>query len=322
MTLWVDDRWRGSHGIGRYAEEVLARLDTPWTSLELDGRPSSPLDALRKLPAERSDLVYSPGYNVFRAPVRQIVTVFDLIHLQAAWPGRAKYLAYYNALVRPVVKRAGIVFTCSETSRRVIEEWLDDESARVVNTSLGCSAEFSLAGEAFESPEPYVVFVGNLRPHKNFDTLLAAVAKSTGWMLHAVIPRGELDRANALAADVGIASRVQFHHGIDDAGLARLYRGAAATVCPSTLEGFGLPALESLRCGTPVVYWSGCETIAETVGDQGVVIDDPLDALAWRDAIMALIASPGTAMPPPGYDWDETARIVDKVLLGAGKNRE
>ena len=107
-AIWVDTRWEGLHGIGRYAREVCTRLTVPWRSLGLDGAPASPAGALAHVPP---GLVYSPGYNGFRRAERQVLTLHDLIHLETSWPGRMKYLAYYNAVVKPVVQLLSLPLT-------------------------------------------------------------------------------------------------------------------------------------------------------------------------------------------------------------------
>src|SRR4051794_23961987 len=81
LMIVVDGRWDGAHGIGRYAREVLLRLDTPWRPLRMSGRPASSLDPLRPRRLRRGDLLYSPGYNPACLVPRQVITIHDLIHL-------------------------------------------------------------------------------------------------------------------------------------------------------------------------------------------------------------------------------------------------
>jgi glycosyltransferase involved in cell wall biosynthesis len=312
----VDDRWKGQHGIGRYATEVLLRLSSPWRPLGLEGLPSDALDALTHRGVARSEIVYSPGYNAFLGGGTQLLTVHDLIYLQMPWPGRAKYLAYFNGVVRPVVRRAGVVITDSETSVRAIAAWLRDDRVEIVNASVGCSTEFRPEGDAATSGRPYVVYVGNMRPHKNLDTIFAAFARLADLELFAVLPATDADAARVRIAAHGVEDRVTLIHGIEDRDLARLYRGAVATVMPSTMEGFGLPPLESTRCGTPVIWWQGCDVIAETVGDRGIAVASATDAGEWSAAIQALARSPRRVAPPPvdRFSWDQTAQIVQKTI--------
>lgn len=316
MTVYVDDRYRGAHGIGRYAAEVTSRLHTPWRSLGLSGSPHSPTDAFRMLPPlPPGSVVYSPGYGALVRAPRQVLTIHDLIQLRLPMPQRMKFAAYYAGPVRQTVRRAGVVLTVSETSAREIREWLRDDSVRIVNAGNGCSAAFTVDGPAEAATDPYVLFVGNLRRHKNLDVVLRALVAAPGVRLRAVVPLREVAEANARARALGIAGRVEWVHGVDDTQLARLYRGAAATVMPSTDEGFGLPALESVACGVPVVFWGGCEAVAEVVGDRGWATAHPRDAEEWAAALLTAVDAPRRVAPPVGaHDWDHAARIVTDIL--------
>lgn len=314
--LYVDDRYRGAHGIGRYAQEILPRLRPTWRPLELDGHAHSALDAFRSLPRlDRDSLVYSPGYGALVRAPRQILTVHDLIHLRMPWPGRAKFEAYYRGPVRHAVRKAGIVLTVSQTSARAIREWVRDDAVEIVDAGNGCSDAFQAEGATDASADPYVVFVGNLRRHKNLDVVLRALVHAPNVRLRAVMPAGEIRAGIAQAAALGIDSRVEWLHGIDDERLAALFRGAAATVMPSTIEGFGLPALESIACGVPVVFWRGCGAVAEVVGDRGWALESWRDAEEWGDALTVAATSRRRVAPPVNaHDWDRTARIVSDVL--------
>lgn len=315
-ALRVDDRYRGAHGIGRYASEVLPRLRPAWQSLGLSGNPHSPFDAFQRLSSLADDsLVYSPGYGALVRAPRQILTVHDLIHLRMPWPGRAKFEAYYRGPVRRTVRKAGVVLTVSQTSARAIRDWVRDDSVEVIDAGNGCSDAFRVDGPADASADPYVVFVGNVRRHKNLDVVLRALVLATGVRLRAVVPQSEIPDAAAQAAALGVESRVELLHGIDDARLAALYRGAAATVMPSTIEGFGLPALESVACGVPVIFWRGCEAVAEIVGDRGWALESWQDAEEWADALTATATSRRRVAPPAdAHDWDRTAGIISGVL--------
>ena len=316
MTLFVDDRYRGEHGIGRYAREVLERLHPEATPLELDGSPYAPTDAFRSLPQVGAhDLVYSPGYGALVRAPKQIITVHDLIQLRSPWPGRAKFIAYYGGAVRRVVRKAGVVLTVSETSARDIRAWVRDDNVRVVNAGNGCSAAFTPEGPQAEAPDPYLMYVGNTRHHKNLGVVVRALALTPGVHLRAVIPSPEVPLADALAAEAGVTNRVEWISGVDDEQLAALYRGAVATVMPSTDEGFGLPALESIACGVAVIHWRGCESVAEIVGDKGWALDDATDAPAWAEVFaIAASARRRVTLPAGLYDWNRTASIISDEL--------
>lgn len=317
--LYVDDRYRGAHGIGRYAGEVLPRLRPSWRALGLSGHAHTPLDAFRALPGlERRSLIYSPGYGALVRAPRQVLTVHDLIHLRMAWPGRAKFAAYYGGPVRRTVRNAGVVMTVSQTSANDIREWVRDDAVQVIDAGNGCSDAFRVDGPADAAHDPYLLFVGNLRQHKNLDVVLRALVLAKDVRLRAVMPASEIPAASERATALGVYDRVVWLHGIDDERLASLYRGAAATVMPSTIEGFGLPALESVACGVPVIFWRGCEAVAEVVGDRGWALESWSDAEEWASALTTASSSSRRVSPPAGaHDWDRTAGIISGVLEDA-----
>jgi glycosyltransferase involved in cell wall biosynthesis len=163
------------------------------------------------------------------------------------------------------------------------------------------------------------MFVGNLRAHKNLRIVLDAMTRVPDATLRALLPADEHEEARAVLASRGLERRVQLLAGLDDDQLARQYRGATATVMPSTLEGFGLPALESIMTGTPVFYWQGCAAVAETVVGHGTAVGSADDPGEWAYAIGKAFATPRRVEPPSsGYDWDETAARIDETLVSLG----
>lgn len=311
-----DERWRGSHGIGRYATEVVSRLALPIEELGAPGSPTDGFDSLRRAPRmRRGDVLYTPGYNCFRASP-QLVTVHDLIHLKAPLARRGKYFGYYYGLLRPAIRRSGVVMTVSETSRQALSEWIADEDVSVVNGGIGCSDEFVPPVEEERQPEGYVLFVGNLRPHKNLAPVLAAVSALDRVRLKLVVPEREVEETRSQVLKTSANGRVDVLSGLDDAELAGQYQRAAATIVPSLLEGFGLPALESVMCGTPVVYWDGCEAVKETVGARGIAVESAHAVQGWADALEAVVDRPRRVEPPPGerFSWNRTAAVVRRTI--------
>lgn len=313
MTVLIDKRWSGQHGIGRYAREVYDRLTVDSRPLPVTGATASGWSALKQVPR---GLIYSPGYGGFVRSDRQVLTIHDLIHLKVAWPGRAKYLAYYNLVIRPIVRRTGTVVTVSETSRLAVAEWISDDSVDVVNAGLGCSRAFHTIDDLPATSSPYVVFVGNLRRHKNLRVALEAMARVSDVEFRVLLPESEHAETRALAAALGVSERVHYLPRLSDTALAEQYRGAAATIMPSTLEGFGLPALESIMTGTPVLYWTGCAAVAETVGGRGWGMATADDAEEWAAGIRTAVDSRRRVLAPlpREYDWARTAARIDSVL--------
>ncbi len=320
--LFVDTRWDGAHGIGRFSREVTQRLERPWQELGSLLSPSSPLDAVNpiRLRPGASDLIYSPGYNAGLSLARQAITLHDMIHLEVESESSQLKRIYYDRLLKPIIKRAGMVFTVSETSRRAISGWLGDDAVNIVNVGNGCSDAFTADGPVTTRFSNYFLYVGNLRPHKNFDVVLRALALRPDYEL--VVVCSEQVRVRELATAAGVAARVHVISGVSDEELAELYRGSHGLVFPSTLEGFGLPAVEALSCGVSVAYWSGCESVAEIVGDAGQAMESSSDAEEWAlalDGLAGRATETDTSSAMDSFSWSRVASRVSTALAATSQ---
>lgn len=299
MRLHVDTSRAGMHGIGRYSREVVNRLQLPWQDLGHRLRRPLPVDAVnpRRLTLPAGDLVYAPGFNAGVTRARQLLTLHDLIHLQVPSESSSLKRVYYDRIVRPAVRGAGVVFTVSDTSRDVIAEWLQDDDVEIVNTGNGVSAAFRPDGPHRQDTTDYFVYVGNFREHKNTAVMLEAVRRSPKARL--VIVTSDSELAERQVAERAIAGQVTILTGVDDSELAGIYRGALGLVMPSTLEGFGLPAAEALACGVPVAFWQGCASVGEIVAARGIAVQEADSIEEWVDALNRLEAA------ERGFEWDK-----------------
>lgn len=310
----VDNRWPGRNGIGRYAAEVIPRIGVPLTPIPPGGSPHSPVDFLVKrisVAGRRPERLYSPGYAGFLRRVPQTLTLLDLIHLED--PGALKYRPYYFGFLRPLVRHNRHVITISETSRRRIIEWVDDPRVDVINAGIGSSPTFTVDGPVASFDRPYVLYVGNMKAHKNVGTVVAATALVPEVDL--VIVTSEPEVATELIASKGVTNaRVLW--GIEDDELASLYRGARAAVVPSVLEGFGLPAQEAALCGTPVIFSEECESVREICAGGGTAIRNATDPAEWADAIRAVEGTrfPSGVVRHEDYSWEAVAATVTATL--------
>ncbi|MBT2552818.1 glycosyltransferase [Arthrobacter sp. ISL-5] len=187
-----------------------------------------------------------------------------------------------------------------------------------MNVGNGCSDIFSPLGDAASIQRPYFLYVGNLKPHKNFDVLLEALRKRPEHSLVAIIN----DKANAEAAIElsGLSAQARVVSGVSDIELAELYRGSIGLLMPSLTEGFGLPAVESLSCGRAVAYSKTCTSVAEIVGDFGVAVEYGIDAEEWANAMDTLAESELSFTHPDGewrnqYRWSNVACNVSNHLM-------
>ncbi|MBM9458388.1 glycosyltransferase family 4 protein [Nocardioides sp. zg-536] len=317
MTVYVDRRYDGAHGIGRYAREIYSRMELEFVALPTRGNPVSPTSLASGgwLVPNRNDVIYSPGFGTGFSRARQLLTVHDLIHLTHP-SGRTKarlQRVYYERAVRQSILRTGHVMTVSEVSAGAIREWLVDESVEIHVTGNGCSDSFTPDGAVHLRDRPYALFVGNAKPHKNPGLVFAALSRISD--LDLVVVTADWSSLAPVAAAAGVLDRIIVVSGVDDDQLAEYYRGAEVLLFPSIVEGFGLPVLEALKCHTPVVYCSIAESVAEICEGTQFAVSDPGDIAGYATAIEVALDSQFAAPPSlAGYDWANVARRVDAVL--------
>ncbi len=316
-AVWVDDRWFGHGGIGRFAQEVARRLPFEWRSLR-GPDPFSPLDSVNphRLVLGSSETVFSPGYNAGLGRCRQVLTVHDLMHLRSE--RSAAKAAYYATLVRRTVERTGVVLTVSDVTRELLLEWLADDRVSVVNVGNGTS--MALHGPKEFEPTRKALFVGGTKAHKRLDVALAALEKLTDWEL--VVVTAEPESVTRMVAATSAAGRVIVRSRLSEDELRVAYREASVLFMPSVEEGFGFPAVEALACQTPVVYWSGCRALTANIGPFGVGVDSLDDVDLWVDAARDLDGLPDLSSKGDlvqwysQFNWDRVAaRVAHEVQL-------
>ena len=213
-----------------------------------------------------ADVLHCPTYRgPMRSRVPLVVTVHDLAIFRHPEAFNRWTRAYSPRVVPRVLATAQRVIAVSEFTRQELIELLrvPDEKIRVVPNAVG--DEFTNVGEAAEGD--YVLAVGTLEPRKNLARLVEAVQR-TKRELRVVGARGWG------GVEVG-GNGVRWLGEVSDRELARLYRGAACVAYPSLYEGFGIPVLEAMACGAPVVTTRG--TAMEEVADGAAVLVDARD---------------------------------------------
>ena len=292
------------------------------------------------------DVFYFPAdytYFPIRTPARVVVTKHDMTDrrvpelLFPTWRARL----FWEAKIRLAIQRSDLVFTVSETSRHdIIDAFkLRPETVRIVSDAVDPSFVFVPDGAqrnavleryGLRAGERFVLYVGGISPHKNLDTLVVAyerwrqrlgpggraaslvlVGDYVADVFHSSYPaiRGLVDAA-------GLQSSVRFTGFVPDTDLRHLYSAADTLVLPSFYEGFGLPALEAMACGTPVIA-SNAGALPEVVGDAGLLFD-PHSADALTHALgrvlgdVALrgdLAARGRARAAQ-FTWEASARAA------------
>jgi glycosyltransferase involved in cell wall biosynthesis len=324
-----DSRWEGPHGIGRFAFEVGRRLEK-FERVSLSGSPSSPFDPFKLawyLRSVKPSLFVSPGYNApIGVPCPFVVCVHDLNHIVMSEYSSPLKRAYYQYVLKPALHHAEVVLTVSEFARRSICDWAEIPDSKVCNVGNGISDAFVFAPSSEVDQESrYFLYVGNHKPHKNFERLLKAFSlarvSDSCSLVSTGTPTKELLQ---VVAQLGLTGRVRFVGQVSDGALAELYRGATALILVSLYEGFGLPLVEGMACGTPVVT-SNRASMPEVIGDAGMQVD-PLDTEGIAEAItrLALDDDLRKGMSARGvararlFSWDITGRRVAEALAACG----
>jgi len=259
-----------------------------------------PMDLRR----EKVDVFHAPHYvlpPLVRCP--SVVTIHDCIHLMFPQylPNR-RSLAYARTAITLAAKRSTRILTGSESSKRDILRFVDVPPGKIDVIYHACDPRFrsepneedvARVRERFQLQDQFVLYAGNVKPHKNLERLIEAfyLVRGRGLdNLKLVLIGDDISKYSALRRAV---HRHQLHKYVRFLGflsldiLAVLYRLAGVFAFPSLYEGFGLPPLEAMASGTPVVT-SNISSLPEVTGDAAVQVD-PYDATAIADGIYRVL---------------------------------
>jgi glycosyltransferase involved in cell wall biosynthesis len=321
--ILADARWFGAHGIGRFARNVLSRMPD-CAQLTSGPRPLSLFDPLwlsYQIVRRRPSVFFSPGFNppaLSTTPL--VITIHDLAHIRLPAFATCRRRLYYRLLVKPASTRAYRVVTVSEYSRAEILKWTGLPEASVVNVGNGVDAMFRPEGPQYEPGFPYILYVGALRPNKNINRLLSAFERIDCPELRLLFTGNIVPHVAAQLQGRKIERRVQFLGYVKDEDLPALYRGAVTLILPSLIEGFGLPPLEAMACGTPAIV-SRTTALPEVVGDAGLLVD-PLDVEDIRGAMERMLGDAGLRrksreaglLRAQLFCWNRVAQNVRRVV--------
>ena len=282
------------NGHGRLLRRMLRRGSSAWRLL------MGFAQASRK---DRLDVLHVT-YNVpffTRCPL--VVSVHDISYVHYPEFFSKRDLRLLGTYVPYSVKAARHVLTLSESAAEDIERVYGVPRSKISVVPLAARAPYSSMAEptrvsymreAYGLSEPYILAVGNLQPRKNLLRLVEAVAQLPAWasdLKLAVVGKAQWKESEIyrMVTELGLRDRVVFTGYVSDEDLALLYHGSLALVYPSLYEGFGLPILEAMACGTPVIC-SNTSSMPEVAGDAAIMID-PLNVGELADAIGSVVES-------------------------------
>lgn len=326
-------------GVGRYLDEVLAawpgappaRIDPPgWAIQGLKGHAWEQLVLPTRVGGE---LLWSPVHSGPLAVANQVVTVHDLVPLDhPEWLNRG-FARWYGFMLPRLVRRARHVIAISEFTReRLLEATgLSDDRVTVIHNGVGARFRPSAGDERRDMRDRlglgdtrYLLSVGTLEPRKNLPGLLRAWRQALPRLpddLELVIA-GAPGRASVFAESKmdELPARVRRVGRVSDEMLPSLYAEAEWFVYLSLYEGFGLPPLEAMACGTPAIV-SDIPVFREVTSDASIAVP-PLDTDAVTEAMVTAVddsalrdrLSERGLRQAAKFDWQETARRTREVL--------
>jgi glycosyltransferase involved in cell wall biosynthesis len=288
------------------------------------------------LQRERVTLFHAPHYVL--PPLvrcRSVVTIHDCIHLMFPQylPNRLAF-GYARTAIGLAARRATRVLTVSESSKRDILRFVDTEPDKIDVIYNAYDERFAIdpleedvvrVRERYQLQDEFVLYAGNVKPHKNLERLIDAfhIVRNRGLdHLKLVMIGDEISKYTALRRAVHrhqLHKYVRFLGYLPEETLAVMYRLAGVFVFPSLYEGFGLPPLEAMASGTPVVT-SNVSSLPEVAGDAAVLVD-PYDPHAIADGIYRVLTDAdlrkdlrrkGVARAGQ-FSWEQSVRRVRKI---------
>jgi glycosyltransferase involved in cell wall biosynthesis len=288
---------------------------------------------------------FTKNLGAFGLPCPYIVTVHDLTTLLMK-NSRADVL-YYRLVEPRTLRGAAQLVAVSRDAAKDVERvyGIPRESIEVVywapDSRFGRDLHpdrIATVRQRYGLPERYILFIGILAKKKNLPTLLRALARVRAVLPDAPdlvvagrqYPQSSDTESVPLVHRLGLGDHVHFIGGVPNEDVPPLYAGAELYVLPSLHEGFGIPLLEAMACGVPVLTTGG-GSLPEVAGDAAWVVENPLDVEAFCEAILRLLSDQALRSDLIGrgyrrvaeYSWEKSAQamldLYDSVLKKVGK---
>ena len=340
----VDPRVRGIHFLGSRSEIGAWLPGVDPRGIGTTGAwPGSAYSVVRQVSwpgifprlSRQTDVCVFPHYNapMLGHPKRSVVIVHDLTHFR--FPSGFPLLQRMSGsfLMESALKRASRLVTVSQHSHMDIVDWKPDVSEKLSVIRPGVTEVFRPLAED-EHPaarfrwgglQPFLLTVGPAKAHKNLELAVEVLAEARRFhpdlrlIMVGAVGKG-LQAIHRRAAALGVEDAVVGLGFLRDEYLRELYALAEAFLFPSKYEGFGIPPLEALACGCPVIA-SSRTAVPEAVGEVGWLVD-PTDKKGWAEAVEEVLsgsrpASVGAGRRwASGFSWDQTAEELLAVVEG------
>lgn len=346
-TIGIDCRFAATHsGIGRYTRELvlnLAKRDDPWryvlfllpknsdhglSSTQSNRIIHYPLSVIhysvneqiefpKIIRKSKIDLLHVPHFNApLRCPVPFITTIHDLILNH--YPNQASFVkrVSYKILMKHAIRKSKHIITVSNsTADDIAKTYGDDVRSKISVTYEGVSKNFyprpdeeiQSVREKYQLPERFLLYVGTCKEHKNVEVLVEACADN----LDLVLVTDEIFRSHK--------TKMHILSNVEDTDLPAIYSSASCFILPSLYEGFGLPVLEAMACGCPVVA-SSRTSIPEIAGGNAILVEPSAEGIS-NGIAKALSLPPDRERAikhAKGFSWgrmaEKTADIYKKVI--------
>ncbi len=284
------------------------------------------------------DIFWSPHYNIPLLPIKakkRLVTIHDVFHLAFLDTLSLKQKLYAKLLINQAVNRSNRTLTVSEFSKNEIVKYtkttkpidvvynaIDFDQFKVIQEEIILNE----VKEKYNLPEHFILFVGNVKPHKNIKNLLLAI-KTFNINLVVVGKKDGFITGDENILDIieenSLQERVFFTGYVQDEDIPVLYNLAKLFVFPSFYEGFGIPPLEAQACGCPVVC-SNAASLPEVGGEDSVIYCDPYDVNDIKDKIELVLTDEHVqeALVKKGFEnikrfsWEVSAQKIIQVIEG------
>lgn len=326
-------------GVGQYAFELLSHLKGPF-KVYLSSQPLPDMPKLdyevfgpkklwtltglqRKLLTDAPDVLFTPThYAPIYVPCPSVISIMDMSFERFPQFFKKKDLYQLKYWTKFSAKQAKKIITISEFSKNEICKIYDFPREKVVVTYPGYDTDrFNTRVKKKNRYGDYLLFLGTLQPRKNIARLIEAYSQlktNSKLVIAGMINEG---RGGWMNANIKASSRIILTGYIPDKEVPVLMTNAKAYILPSLYEGFGIPAIEAMACGTPVIV-SRVSSLPEICGGAATYIEDPYDIQSIKIALQQGIKADKVKLGlewVKRYNWKDTAKRTLDVLYEAAQ---